>query len=37
VDTGSHAELLQSSPLYARWASLQFDEGVNAADVLVAV
>ena len=37
VDTGSHAELLQSSPLYARWASLQFDEGVNTVDVLAAV
>ncbi|MFQ3200576.1 MAG: ATP-binding cassette subfamily B protein [Zhongshania sp.] len=37
VDTGSHAELLQSSPLYARWASLQFDEGVNTVGVLVAV
>jgi ATP-binding cassette subfamily B protein len=27
VATGSHAELLQRSELYARWASLQFDEG----------
>ncbi len=26
VAQGKHAELLHSSPLYARWASLQFDE-----------
>jgi ATP-binding cassette subfamily B protein len=37
VATGSHTELLQSSPLYARWASLQFDEGVNAPDVVATV
>ncbi|CAA0109515.1 Multidrug resistance ABC transporter ATP-binding/permease protein BmrA [Zhongshania aliphaticivorans] len=33
VATGSHAELLKSSPLYARWASLQFDEGANTLDI----
>nr|WP_232787704.1 ABC transporter transmembrane domain-containing protein [Spongiibacter nanhainus] len=27
VAQGRHSELLQSSPLYARWASLQFDDG----------
>ncbi len=37
VDTGNHAELLQSSPLYSRWASLQFDEGSSSADVLETV
>jgi len=37
VDTGNHAELLQSSPLYARWASLQFDEGSSSADELATV
>ncbi len=37
VATGSHTELLQSSPLYARWASLQFDEGANAPEVLATV
>jgi ATP-binding cassette subfamily B protein len=37
VATGTHAELLQSSPLYARWASLQFDEGANTTDVLATV
>jgi ATP-binding cassette subfamily B protein len=37
VATGSHTELLQSSPLYARWASLQFDEGANTPEVLATV
>ncbi|MFA7552727.1 MAG: ABC transporter transmembrane domain-containing protein [Spongiibacteraceae bacterium] len=32
VATGTHQQLLQSSPLYARWASLQFGEA--AADNL---
>ena len=31
VATGSHSELLTRSPLYARWASLQFDDGNAAA------
>ncbi len=29
VAKGSHSELLQHSPLYARWASLQFDEAAG--------
>jgi ATP-binding cassette subfamily B protein len=36
VATGNHAELLQSSSLYARWASLQFDEGNSSVDELLA-
>jgi ATP-binding cassette subfamily B protein len=35
VATGNHAELLQSSSLYARWASLQFDEGNSSVDELL--
>jgi ATP-binding cassette subfamily B protein len=35
VDAGNHAELLQSSPLYSRWASLQFDEGSSSAEQMV--
>lgn len=31
VATGSHSELLNSSPLYARWASLQFDDAAQTA------
>ncbi|GAB3381841.1 ABC transporter transmembrane domain-containing protein [Spongiibacter taiwanensis] len=33
VATGSHSELLQRSELYARWASLQFDDAHSAASV----
>jgi ATP-binding cassette subfamily B protein len=35
VGAGNHAELLQSSPLYSRWASLQFDEGSSSAEEMV--
>lgn len=35
--TGSHAELLKSSPLYARWASLQFDDGSDELSDVAAV
>ena len=34
VATGTHRELLTSSPLYARWASLQFDNATAIADVM---
>lgn len=32
MDQGTHADLLASSPLYARWASLQFERGEAVAD-----
>ena len=32
VEMGSHSELLGKSPLYARWAKLQFDETALIAD-----
>jgi ATP-binding cassette subfamily B protein len=35
VAAGTHETLLQSSPLYARLASLQFDVGAAPADVVV--
>lgn len=31
VAQGRHSELIESSPLYARWASLQFDDGAASA------
>jgi ATP-binding cassette subfamily B protein len=34
VATGTHRELLDSSPLYARWASLQFDHANLIADAM---
>ncbi len=37
VAVGTHAELLQHSPLYARLASLQFTAGFDFADVEAAV
>ena len=33
VGQGQHRELLAASPLYARWASLQFDSQKGSADV----
>jgi ATP-binding cassette subfamily B protein len=36
VATGTHRELLTSSPLYARWASLQFDSANQVADAMSA-
>ena len=30
VDSGSHESLIKSSPLYARWAQLQFDDSSRA-------
>jgi ATP-binding cassette subfamily B protein len=32
VELGTHRELLEKSPLYARWAALQFDEAALVAD-----
>ncbi|WP_255399630.1 ABC transporter transmembrane domain-containing protein [Oceanicoccus sp. KOV_DT_Chl] len=34
VDTGSHQQLIKSSSLYARWASLQFGEVEEVASVI---
>lgn len=34
VATGTHRELLSSSPLYARWASLQFDNANSVASAM---
>jgi ATP-binding cassette subfamily B protein len=31
VDSGNHETLLKSSPLYARWAQLQFDDSIRSA------
>jgi len=31
VDSGNHDTLLKSSPLYARWAQLQFDDSTRSS------
>ena len=38
VALGRHSELIESSPLYARWASLQFDNpgSASSADIALA-